>query len=196
MWSASLKPAASLTAGSRQATPALCEAQLTAAPTFCLRRNSCLTPVGSANWQQWKRRWEVSEQGGTAQSLTAEELRSQLQTAAEEGSGICWSLKEKLEAVLAEGGKSQLIPIYRENAETLYYLCQIKVLSPSKTELETWTLQSHRSHEQALAHTNLSLQQAVLKQVFIKPDCRWHSPSPPHCLHPCPQSRTSSPLLT
>lgn len=30
--------------------------------------------------------------------------------AAEEGSGICWSLK-KLEAVLAEGGKSQLIPV-------------------------------------------------------------------------------------
>lgn len=43
--------------------------------------------------------------------------------AAEEGSGICCSSKEKLEAVLAEVGKPQVTAAYKTNAETPYCLC-------------------------------------------------------------------------
>lgn len=82
--------------------------------------------------------------------------------AAEEGSGICCSSKEKLEAVLAEVGKPQVIAVYKANAKTPYCLCQMKVPNPLKRGLHT-----HRSCEQALAQTNLSLQQAVLKESFV-----------------------------
>lgn len=84
--------------------------------------------------------------------------------AAEEGSGICHSSKEKLEAVLAEVGKPQVITVYKANAETPYCLYQIKVPNPLKTDLQTSVSQEC---EQALAHTDLSLQQAVLKEGFI-----------------------------
>ena len=53
----------------------------------CLRRNSCLTQAGSANRQECTRRQGAGEQGGTARTLTAEELQSQLQTCS------CTSLK-------------------------------------------------------------------------------------------------------
>lgn len=84
--------------------------------------------------------------------------------AAEEGSSICCSSKEKLEAVLAEVGKSQVIAVYKANAETSYCLCQIKVPNPLKTDLHTPVSQER---EQPLAHTKWSLQQAVLKEGFI-----------------------------
>lgn len=57
--------------------------------------------------------------------------------AAEESRGICCGSKEKLEAVLAEVGKPQVIAVYKANAETSFCLCQIKVPNPLKRDLHT-----------------------------------------------------------
>lgn len=62
---------------------------------------------------------------------------------------------------LAEVGKPQVTAVYKANVETPYCLS-----NQGAKSLED-RLRSHRSCEQALAHTTLSLHQAVLKEGFI-----------------------------
>lgn len=102
---------------------------------YQFQTSSCifLQPVkGMERTRLWAKDWSAQVSPVTALLLPlsgcqwplttgkVNQCHSRAREASEEGSGICCSSKEKLEAVLAEVGKPQVIAVYKANAENPY----------------------------------------------------------------------------